>query len=232
MNLVLGSCFRNTPEQSICAYAERVRALSHLATARGNRLSLISVWGDCDDDTPEKLGRVLPALRLDWTLIDRTHGLGVFGSTEHPARLRGFGYAVNGVLQATPVVADVVVYVESDLIWEADMIYRLVDQVGVMEGEPVDIVAPLCYAAGDTLYDTWGTRTTDGRRFSPHYPYWDELSFDGLNEVGSVGSCVVMCGNAARRCRCDDEALVGFSRAARGLGYLIYVDPRERIQHP
>ncbi len=229
MNLVLGSCFRHNSEESIRAYAERVRALSHLATARGDSLSLISVWGDCDDDTPEKLGRVLPPLRLDWTLIDRTHGLGVFGSTEHPARLKGFAYAVNGVLQAVQDDAQVFIYVESDLLWEAETIYQLVDQLSIR----VDILAPPTFTTPDCFYDTFAFRTLDGVRFGPFAPYSEAIKPGELTPLSSAGGCLVMHAQVARDYRCTpEESLVGFCKEAVLGGNKIFTDWSTRVWHP
>jgi hypothetical protein len=122
---------------------------------------------------------------------------------------------------------DVLVYVESDLVWDAPTIVRLVSQV-----KPgTDVVAPLIFA-GEHFYDVWAFRK-NGARFGPFHPYHSELNHDGLTVVDSVGSCLIMRGEVARRCRIiDDEALVGFSRDVWAKGYNIHCDSRERVRHP
>ncbi len=230
MNLVIGSCFRNCAGRQIDRYVQQVAALQSRANLRGDKLHVISVWGDSTDCTPAELGQYLGELELpEFQLIERSHGLPAMGSVTHPDRIRTFAWVANGVFENVGAEADVVIYVESDLIWEADMLYRLIDQLG----NGVDVIAPLCYADGDTVYDTFGFRTPDDRWFSPHRPYWDGLDLNGITEVGSVGSCVVMRGWLARSFRCTpEEAIVGFCKDARQAGYHIYVDAREAIRHP
>jgi hypothetical protein len=94
----------------------------------------------------------------------------------------------------------------------------------------VDVVSPLVFA-GEAFYDIWAFRKS-GIRFGPFYPFHHELVLDGLTEVDSVGSCLVMRAAVARAVRMSDGALVEFCNNARSRGYRVWVDAREQIRHP
>jgi acetyltransferase-like isoleucine patch superfamily enzyme len=102
----------------------------------------------------------------------------------------------NGILELVRETDDVLVYVESDLIWNAGTVLQL---IGDLQIPSVDVVAPLVFA-GESFYDIWGFRGMDGERFSPAAPYHSSLAAGGvetLAEISSAGSCLVMKGAVA-----------------------------------
>lgn len=240
MKVAIGSCFRNNAGEYIARYFSRVAKLK-AEIAEHNlpiELELVLVWGDSADETLVHLRRAADALELPSEIVERSHGGPVYGSTEAPERMRALSFVGNGVFESIRPDVDALVYVESDLIWRPRMILKLLEKVCPpveLEAFAVDVIAPLCFA-GRAFYDIWAFRKS-GVRFGPFVPYHGELILDGLTEVDSVGSCLVMSGKVARQVRIPlegpgDLALVGFCREARAAGFRIYVDARERIDHP
>jgi hypothetical protein len=91
----------------------------------------IAVEGDSRDSTRADLSQALQV--LPGMLVTRNHGGPVFGSTEEPARFRALQGVGNGILESVPDDVDVLVYVESDLIWAPTTILALIDRVGHTE---------------------------------------------------------------------------------------------------
>jgi hypothetical protein len=87
------------------------------------------------------------------------------------------------------------------------------------------------------LYDWWGVRSTDNRKFSTCPPYSDifsKPSNNGLYEVGSTGSALVLRGEIARTCRYDpaDLGMTGYCHNIRKNGYKIWMWPKVSVSHP
>lgn len=226
MNIVIGSMFRNTAGRHNHLYFLRMVDLLAAAGMRGDKVRLALVEGDSSDDTRGELERYAVSLGLPLDLITRNHGGPVYGSTEEPSRMQALSYVANGFMEAVRETDDVAMYVESDLIWTPKVFYHLADQLR----PGVDVIAPLVFA-GTAFYDIWGFRKS-GIRFGPFEPFHHELVQDGLTEVDSVGSCLVMRPEVAMRTRMTDYALVQFCDNARAGGYHVWVDARERIFHP
>lgn len=225
------SMFRNCHPHGLDRYFAQVAALARLAEIR-----LIAVEGDSVNDTRAQLQRRLTASGLPHELVIRTHGGPWVGSVETRERMRQVSFAANGGFEAVRETDDAVFYVESDLIWDAAMVPRLVAQLRPSvppEGiAGVDVIAPSIFA-GELFYDTWGFRTLDGTRFCWQPPYARGLRLDGLTEIGTCGSAMVMRGTVGQHCRLSEtEALVGFCHHARSFGGHIYTDFRERVHHP
>lgn len=231
MNLVVGSCFRNSAGAHIAQYRQRIVALQAACRARGITLHVIAVWGDSADRTELALWEALRPLNLHELLVlRRDHGFPEYGSSEHPDRLAGFAHAANGVFETVGVGADAVVYVESDLIWTPETLLAAVERLR----PGVDVLGvPTFCGPTNVFYDTWGYRTPDGRRFGPLPPYWEAMHLDRLQEVGTVGGCVATRGEVARACRCSKaEAIVGLCKDAIGKAYHVWTDWRLRVEHP
>lgn len=232
MNLVVGSCFRNSGAAHVAAYRARIQTLQHACAAKGITLHVIVVWGDSTNDTAHQVQGALGTLGLhEVQILERNHGFPDYGSSEHPERLAGFAYAANGVFEAVGAGADVVIYVESDLIWAPA---ALLTAAGRLHPGEVDILGiPTFCGSTHVFYDTWAFRTPDGRRFGALPPYWEAMHLDRLERVQSVGGCVVMTGAVARVCRCSkEEALVGLCKDAASRGYHVWSDWRLRVEHP
>lgn len=123
---------------------------------------------------------------------------------------------------------DRLAWIEADLCFGYDTLDLLVER-------NKDIIAPLVYL-NNTFYDSWGFRTSDGRRIQSVTPTLPVAGAIPL-EVGSVGSFILY--NAAifrdgLRLRGEYEAghLVGLCHDARARGYRTFVDPAVTVQHP
>ena len=202
--------------------------LERLQLAWDGPLRAVLVYGDCVDRTFAALEDQASRLGIDATIVEYSHGGPEFGSTESLQRMQALTGLMNFGLDHIRCGDSLVWYVESDLIWSADVVPRLYRS---LRDGFADVVAPMPFAAG-AFYDIWGFRK-DGERFSPFHPYHRKLDHHGLTEVDSVGSALLISGAVARDTRAkDDRALVGFCDALRARGGRILVDARELIRHP
>lgn len=225
MNIAVVSFFRNSTSY-LPRFFNQVNTLRN-ATCNSDKVRLIAVEGDSRDKTHDQLQNYCRMLGNSSIVVPRDHGKREFGSTEEHDRLETLSWVGNGGLENVWDTDDLVLYVESDLIWKAGTVISCLQQVH----EGVDIVSPLVFA-GDHFYDVFCFRSLDGQRFAPFPPYSHSLRV-GLNEVGSVGSCLCMRAEVARNVRIPGaEVLIGFCRVAREKGYRIFVDTTQRIQHP
>lgn len=227
--VVVGSAFRNAGGL-IPRYFQQINRLRD-QLGPGSSVRVIAAEGDSRDRT-----RKLLAEQAATTIVDTTHGGPHFGSTEQPERMRTLSRVGNAIFDAVDPDEDILVYVESDLIWEASTIELLIQMVEAkLYG--FDVIAPLIFA-GEMFYDVWGFRGMDGERFSPLYPYHSSLHNGGTLtdkpvEISSAGSCLVMRGHVARACRIrNDYCLVGWCEDARQQGYRIGVTTSARVDHP
>jgi hypothetical protein len=252
MNIVIGSAFRNSPHEQVSRWCRQVHDLR--AAMSGHSVRCVAVEGDSTNDTADDLLRTAHEYSLDLSLVHCHHGGPVFGSTESPERMACLSRVGNAIFDAVRETDDVLVYVESDLIWTPETIMRLIGHLGDIDAP--DVVAPLVFA-GDNFYDVYVFRGLDGERFAPFFPYhsslissgkteppytWSDIWFTGegidtmpvrVKEVSSVGSCLVMRGRVARTARIrNDQALIGWCEDARRLGYRIAVAPGLTVEHP
>lgn len=222
MNVTIASAWRDSAHR-VDRYRQQVRALD--AHARGAlMIDVLAVHGDSTDDTERAL--VLAGFRT----VACHLGTPRYGSTEQPERMVALSKVGNAIFNAVQPDCDVLVYVESDLIWDAHTIGSLIDMAARQDGG-FDVFAPLIFA-GDCFYDVWGFRK-NGSRFAPFAPYHSELDHTGLTEVDSVGSCLVMRGDVARACRIrNNYCLVGWCEDARAHDFRVAVHPGFRVKHP
>jgi hypothetical protein len=232
MNVAIGSAFRNSAGYPLQRYFSQVSALHERLDRAGHQLRVIAVEGDSADDTRFQLMRWAQGLGIAVNIETRNHGKRVFGSTEEPERMAALSFVGNGILESVREEDDVLVYVESDLVWRPEVITHLIEHLAAGY---TDVVSPLIFA-GDAFYDIWAFRKGgfgNEHRFGPFRPYHPELKFDQLTQVDSTGSCLVMRGEVARRCRIiNDEALVGFCKDVQNKGFILRVDARLKVNHP
>jgi hypothetical protein len=207
-------------------------ALRDALAARGD--SLRGVWGegDSNDRTATILAEKARKRALTFDLIDVSHGGPKFGSVNVEQRWRQISYCCNAVLDAIPQSADVVVYVESDLIWSAETMIALMDRLG----PGIDVVAPMSMAYGEDrprFYDTWGHRS-GGVRFEPYAPFHPAIAENTLTTLDSAGSCLVLKGHVAQTTRFTPPELgiVGWGDDINAQGYLFWLDPSTSVWHP
>ncbi len=222
MRIVIGSAFRNM-NQRLVTYFSQVNALAALL-GHEHSVRVIAVEGDSTDATRR-------GLRNDWGVpvqcIEHDHGKRVWGSTVDPERFTALSGVANHIFASVRDEDDVLVYVESDLLWEP------VTMLGLMaaSGVAADVVAPMVFA-GEAFYDIWAFRK-DGEAFTPFPPYHPGLHAAGVTKVDSVGSCLVMGAHVARLTPpMTHGALVEWCGNARRTGFSIGVAPQLRIEHP
>lgn len=228
MNIVVGSAFRNFAPR-VDAYMKRVAALQAHANKTGQRhhVRVIAVEGDSKDSTRATLESQAIVHGIDLQLVTHNHGKREFGSTEHEDRMVAMSGVGNAIFEAVRPMDEVLLYVEADLLWDPHTVGSLID-MAFYRAFGFDVFAPYI-AAGTHFYDTWGFRMAREERFSPFYKGEDKEPF----EVYSVGSCLTMRGEVARRCRIrNDYCLVGWCEDARAQGYHIACAPMFRVNHP
>lgn len=228
MNVALGSIFRNSAAY-LPRYFDQVAALRDPLFKAGHSLRLILVEGDSTDGTGIELTR--RSVSFPTTFEIRNHGGPVFGSVDDAQRWRQISFVCDGVLEQVGEQDDALIYVESDLIWNAETMLALLEHL-----KEVDAVAPMCFWKQVEpirwFYDTWGFRK-DGARFKPDPPYHPAL--DGqMTEIDSAGSCIVMRGAVARQCRFvpSELGIVGFCADLRAKGFKLHLDPAYAVYHP
>lgn len=227
MNIAIASMFRDS-----CGYLDRylnqVLGLKNALAAHGHTLRVIAAEADSTDETAERLMERIGD--LDLTLVNRDNGSRWFGSVDHPERWTAIAYVCNGILEQVRLTDDILIYVESDLIWHAETMLQLVERV---QEPPIDACAAMCYSRKtEIFYDVWGHRK-EGIRFSSFPPYHPNVNGE-VTEIDSAGSCIVMRGIVARNARFTPPELgiVGFCNDLRGRGFKLWLDPALAVHHP
>lgn len=142
---------------------------------------------------------------------------------------------------------DYVLWHESDLFTDDDLVSRLVDtmeryQASVVGGWPMlgtreiglkGIPQGLRMELGETIfYDIWGYRK-DGVRFTNRKPHHECCDTTAPFYLDTVGSVVLLRGRYAREgARMNGGGLVGLCDAVRGMGGTVVCDPRVRVVQP
>lgn len=228
MNVVVGSIFRDSAAY-VGRYFMQIAALDRLLSERGDAVRVITVEGDSSDDTWARLQRMTeaPRAKVPLTCIKREHGGPKWGSVDVADRWKALSWCCNGVMEAIQDSDDALVYVESDLLWDPTTMRALLDHL-----RTVPAVASMCFTRAGHFYDTWGHRK-GGIPFGPFPPYHPGLAPEGLTEIDSAGSCIVMRGSVARVARFGpDDCVLGLGRSIREQGFALYVDPQLRVVHP
>ena len=214
--MILVSVFRNASGY-VERYIEQVKALRDYAPVK-----VVCAEGDSDDDTYDLLRA------SDFTVLKVEHGGPMFPSVDHPLRWRQLAAVCNVALCAAIREMDdePLVYVESDLIWDAATLLELGD-LASRHGA----VAPMCFQNA-RFYDIWGYRK-DGRRFNPYPPYHPDIADSGLTEIDSAGSCIAMSPTAAEVAHFSAQnCILGIGDSLRNAGLALYLAPHLKIHHP
>ena len=227
MNIAIGSAFRNSSSR-LRFYFQRVAKLQEHA-GKNNYVRVIAVEGDSTDDTRERLTSVARSYGVPVDVHVCNHHGPVYGSTEEPARMKALSKVGNAILAGVDTdLDDVLVYIESDLLWTPHDIGSLIDMAYEKRGG-YDIFAPMVYSSPGIFYDIWAFRK-NGQRFSPFRPYHSGLQ--GVTELDSAGSCLVMRSEVAADVQMNEGALVEWCDNARAQGYKIAVHPHFKVNHP
>lgn len=234
MNVIIASIFRDSASY-LDRYIAQVADLRTVLERQGDTLS--AVWGEGDsiDRTAVLLAEKARKAGLTFDLVDVSHGGPKFGSVNVDQRWRQISYCCNTVLDRVPEDADIVIYVESDLIWTPDTMLNLMQWP--LSNNDFPAVAPMSMAHGEEparFYDTWGHRAF-GEPFQPFAPFHAMLTPSPiLMKLDSAGSCIVMRNEVARVARFDppEQGIVGFGSSIAGCGYSLWLDPSQSVWHP
>lgn len=223
MNVTLCSIFRNA-ESYLDRYFEQVEHLRTCLLTKGHLLDCI--WGE-GDSTDGTLDALLFGSSIRATVVNVAHGGPEVGSIVDMQRFKQLSYACNLVWAQIPEDSDIVIWCESDLIWDAATMLELIKDLHFY-----DCVAPMIMEISTGgFYDVWAFRR-NGQHFTKQAPYYPTLPHYGLMEMNSVGSCVAMDARIARQVNFPpDDVIVGMCRAVRSLGSNIYLDGSLKVFH-
>lgn len=230
MNVTLCSAFRNSVQNGhLDRYIEQVWALHGALDERGD--ALYCVWGEGDsaDDTRSQLASGLYA--WDFALVDCTHGGADYPSIVLEERWKQLAHVGRCIWAAIPADADVVVYVESDLAWEAQTLVTLIDRLTDYPAISPMIMLERKGWPVNSFYDTFVFRK-DGRHFGHHPPYHPCYRPDQPFMVDSAGSVMAFRGDIARRIVFgEDTIFLGICQQVYEMGYSVWVDPTLNTIH-
>ena len=227
MKVCLVSCFRNATLY-IGRYFDQVLGLWVGLTARHHKLHLVMGEGDSLDDTRTQLALEVAPYRF--SLVDCTHGGPEFGSAVHPQRFQQLAHVGRCLWAALPADADVVLFVESDLHWNAATLLALLDRL-----KHYPAIAPMVMLKrpgfpDGTYYDVWAYRK-DGQQFSPYPPYFEGWPVEQPVMVDSVGSCLALGAGLASQLQWDERVFPGICQQIYDLGRSVWLDPSLKVYH-
>ena len=234
MKVALISAFRNA-EKYMNDYYRQVVSLHYALQARHDSLRCAWGEGDSTDCTLKRLKGFTNG--LDAEVVDCTHGGPVYGPIVNAQRFRQLAHVGNRLWAHIPDAADVVVLVESDLIWEAATLVALIDHL-----ENVPCVAPMIMEQSTGgFYDVWAFRR-GWVNFTKCAPYHADIASAGsaderrqasLLQLDSAGSCLAMNASLARKLMWSEEnVIVGICEQINQLGGGVFLDPALTVAHP
>ena len=235
MNVVLGSAFRNATGYAT-RYFMQVAALRDELDRWGHPLRLALAEGDSQDNTLAVLDSLLAYHQLEGEVADCTHGGPLTNHVASPVRMAELARVGNAILGQLTDADDVLLYVESDLLWDVSAMLTLLGHVAAGRA---DIAVPLVLRAGtNTFYDIWAYRAA-GKAFGLHWPYSPVLRGwhpGALVTIETAGSCLAVNQAALRAARRIGfpawDVWPGLCRALRGEGFRLLLDPAVRVEHP
>jgi len=232
--IALGTAFRDSTPYLLDYFAQ-VTALRDTITARGDQLIPAWVWGDCCDATSQWLETYLDNLGCEAYLLEHTHGGKDYGHTQHPLRFQELAGVGNAVLSQVPPDVNVLLYVESDLLWRDADLLTLVDDL--LQSD-IALALPMVLRSDTSIfYDIWAYRIQE-RKFSPRWPYHPVLceSEPRFVELSGGGSAIAMTGETARLTQAIGfeawDLWPGLLRALRVYGKRAWLDREVTIYHP
>lgn len=232
MHVIITSIVRNGMGY-LDRYVSQVGALVASLERNGHTSAVIVAEGDSTDGSDQWLQDFMVRSPFSMTVYQFPHGGPAFGSVDNPTRWQNIARTWNALYGQLSVRArgdDVIVYVEADLHWTVETMCRLIGHVE----DGLLAVSPMCYLSNGVFYDTWGHRGMDGVHFSHVSPYHNSLvgvPNGGLVRISSAGSCMVMRGIVAMRCKFNEQdAMLGHDIYAQG--YELWLDPTLKVIHP
>ena len=230
MNITLCSAFRNA-DAYLDRYLDQVTDLRQRLVEQGDRL--FCVWGEGDsvDDTQSRLW--LAAKYCGWPvhIVDCTHGGPDYPSIVLADRFVQLAHVGNTIWRAVPKGTDAVLFVESDLLWEAETMLAL---LAGLKSYPAICPKILLRRRGwpaHAWYDTWAFRK-NGQHFGHHPPYVEGVSLVSYTQIDSGGSCMAIRGELARKVNFPNEdVFVGLSRQLYEQGGSLWLDGGLTVTH-
>lgn len=230
MKLAVLSLFRNR----VWALPRYFSQIEALAETLNDKVAVVAV----ENNSTDKTRKMLQKWTYPWVhVLGQNNRDAEYGSVVHPERFRILSNAANIGLDfiADWVETDMVMFMESDIIWQAEPIIRLMANASIVNG----LVAPMVYTERDRIfYDFWAFR----RAIDAHFETFSETSYKtmkhGMERVWSAGTCLVFPKQVLLDgARFDPEepnhgAIVSFCRKAAHLGYNTYANYDESIYHP
>lgn len=243
MNITIASIFVNSMPY-IQRYLAQCVALSDALIERGDKPTFL--WGE--GDSTDHTRRMLEAMRwrLNSRVVDVTHGGQIFGSVVREERFRQLALVGRKLWAEVPAECDVVLWVESDLIWSVETTLGLIDALGMSvipdarTASPdrprlgdINVIAPPIlldrpgWGTSINFYDTFGFRC-QGRHFEHRPPYHPANDGRSLLEMETVGSMVAMQAEHFRRAAAtyDERVMMGMCEDIRKNGGRVWFDPR------
>ncbi len=229
MKITLCSIFRNS-EKNLPRYLKQIDKLA--SKIWPNTLQCLWGEGDSKDNTKQILESVETNDNYRFELIDVSHGGKEFDSVVDPIRFLQCAYAGNIVWSRIPNTSQVVIWVDSDIIWDANVLNKLISQVE----NSTNVLCPLVILDRmnwdyNSFYNVFDFRI-NGEHFTHKQPYHQSLLTSDFVKIDSGGSCMVMRGHVARQVHFTaKEVIVGMCKQINELGYSIYLDTRLKVYH-
>lgn len=233
MNITLCSAFRNSvANEHLDKYLEQVTGLHLALSKRGDRLHCVWGEGDSTDDTLAHLRWVAEYAQWPIALVDCTHGGADYPSIVLAERFQQLAQVGRCIWAAIPADADAVVYVESDLIWDAETLVALIDRLADYPAiSPMVLLDRKGWGKGVSFYDTFVFRK-DGKHFEHYPPYHACYVSNKPFAVDSAGSVMAFRGDIARRIVFgEDTIFLGICQQVYEMGYSVWVDPTLKVIH-
>ena len=232
--ITLASAFRDSVKY-LPRYFAQIEDLRAGLEARGDTLNLALIYGDCVDHTAEALYYMAAPIGCVTNIAEHSHGGRNLGSVITPMRFKALAGVGNALLKLVPDEADALLYVESDLIWQAIDLLTLLDDLQTPE---VSLAFPMVMAYNSRrFYDIWAYRVGNAS-FRPDWPYHKSLANGGpdLIELSGAGSCAAIRGDAVPTMKqIGFQAWGIWPELVKNLGqagYRSWLDRRVTIWHP
>lgn len=182
MRVVVASIFRNSMDY-MDRYWDQVFSLRDKYDLR-----CALTEGDSTDGTKDFVWAWNGVCADGYQFATVDHGGPHFGSVDHEPRWQQIAQVVRPTIQrALELEPEVVLYVESDLIWDTETMTQLIDRTAAAPGRTS---APMLLASDnpERFYDTWGYRL-NGQQFRGMPPYWDGDDMATHPKIDSCGNC-------------------------------------------
>jgi hypothetical protein len=242
MEVAVASLFRDSQvwhERPILQVERFFRQMDEQGRAADVDLSYFLLEGDSRDGTRAALEAKQGLLGHAVTLIKHDVGGSPPSSTGEADRYRCLSEVGNACLRAArDSVADIVFWVESDIVLRPQVLASLLDATQepwwgeTLAVAPVPVIRP--HGNGPGLYDTWGFEGENGER-------WHLWQLGSLRQhpgryrpMRSVGTCAVLNADLMRRHNIDfrDYCFRGLCQAGRDVGLKVWCDVEVEVEHP